>query len=166
MLDFYAGEVHGLYRIITSYITLIPGFLSNFGPIGILNLSVLILVFIFLGLVNRYKAKQYLDLLKKQKGNLEAKTFGNFTLTYQSTLDELGIQNFFVKEYNNFRINPEIVKCDYYDFLKGDSKAINSFTGEFMNQYSWAEETAAFLEQKLKTAVHAPGCTSKESATP
>ena len=191
--------------IITSYITLLPGFLSTFGPIGILNLSVLILVFIFLGFFNRYKAKQYLDLLKKQKGNLEAKTFGNFTLTYQSklirfsrrkseellgyliykkgtsvksrelisilwdedadysrygnnfrnlvadiksTLSELGIQNFFVKEYNNFRINPEIIKCDYYDFLKGDAKAVNSFFGEFMNQYSWAEETAAFLEQK------------------
>ncbi len=195
--------------IITSYLTLLPGFLTTFGRMGIVNLSFLILVFIFLGFFNRYKAKQYLDLLKKQKGNLEAKTFGNFTLTYQGkripfarkkseellgyliykkgtsvttkelisvlwdensdssgygsnfrnivadikhTLDELGIQNFFVKEYNNFRINPEIIKCDYYDFLKGDAKAVNSFFGEFMNQYTWAEETAAFLEQKLPKA--------------
>ena len=76
--------------------------------------------------------------------------FRNLIVDIKRTLGELGIQNFFVKEYNNFRINPEILKCDYYDFLEGDTTAEKSFTGEFMNQYSWAEETAAFLEQKLQ----------------
>ena len=193
--------------IIIGYFTLIPGILSTFGSMGLVNLSALTVVFIFLGLFNRYKAKKHLDWLKKRNGNLEAKTFGNFMLMYQNkritfsrskseellgylidkkgtpvktkelisvlwgekadsarygsnfrnlvadikrTLGEHGIQNFFVKEYNNFRINPEIIKCDYYDFLKGDPEAINSFSGEFMNQYSWAEQTAAFLEQKLQ----------------
>ena len=64
------------------------------------------------------------------------------------TLEELKIQNFFIAEYNSFRINPEVVKCDYYDFLAGDQKTVKSFTGEFMSQYSWAEDTAAFLERK------------------
>ena len=64
------------------------------------------------------------------------------------TFSELGIQQFFVAEYNNFRINPEVVHCDYYDFLAGDKKAIKSFTGDFMSQYSWAEDTTAFLERK------------------
>lgn len=65
------------------------------------------------------------------------------------TLAELEIQNFFITEYNNFRINPEVVQCDYYDFLSGDSQAAKAFTGEFMNQYSWAEDVAAFLERKV-----------------
>ena len=65
------------------------------------------------------------------------------------TLVELEIQNFFITEYNNFRINPEVLKCDYYDFLEGDTKIMKTFTGEFMSQYSWAEEGAAFLERKV-----------------
>ncbi len=64
------------------------------------------------------------------------------------TLSALDIQKFFITDYNNFRINPEAVHCDYYDFLSGDPAALNSFTGEFMHQYSWAEDTAAFFERK------------------
>lgn len=64
------------------------------------------------------------------------------------TFADLELQNFFSAEYNNFRINPESVKCDYYDFLSGDSAAIKGYAGEFMSQYSWAESTAAFLERK------------------
>ena len=65
------------------------------------------------------------------------------------TLAELEIQNFFITEYNNFRINPEVVQCDYYDFLAGDRQALKSFTGEFMSQYSWADPATAFLERKI-----------------
>ncbi len=63
-------------------------------------------------------------------------------------MEELKIQNFFIVEYNSFRINPEVLKCDYYDFLDGESKAVKSFAGEFMSQYSWAEDITAFLERK------------------
>ena len=72
----------------------------------------------------------------------------NLIVDIKHTLGELEIQNFFIAEYNNFRINPEVIKCDYYDFLAGDSTAIKSFAGEFMSQFSWAEEAAGFLEQK------------------
>ena len=72
----------------------------------------------------------------------------NLIVDIRHTLNELEIQNFFIAEYNNFRINPEVIKCDYYDFLNGDKAAIRSFSGEFMSQYSWAEEATSFLEQK------------------
>ncbi len=75
-------------------------------------------------------------------------SFRNLIVDIKHTLNELQIQNFFITEYNNFRINPEVIKCDYYDFLAGDSAAIKSFAGEFMSQFSWAEEAAGFLEQK------------------
>ena len=74
--------------------------------------------------------------------------FRNLIVDIKHTLGELQIQNFFIAEYNNFRINPEVIKCDYYDFLNGDQIAIKSFAGEFMSQFSWAEETTGFLEQK------------------
>ena len=72
----------------------------------------------------------------------------NLIVDIKHTLGELQIQNFFIAEYNNFRINPEVIKCDYYDFLNGDAAAIKSFAGEFMSQFSWSEDTAAFLGQK------------------
>ena len=75
-------------------------------------------------------------------------SFRNLIVDIKHTLNELQIQNFFITEYNNFRINPEVIKCDYYDFLAGNPSAIHSFAGEFMSQFSWAEETTAFLEQK------------------
>ncbi len=185
---------------------MIPGLYKNFGATGLAD-SILCAVLMFcLSLYKRRTEKKQIMLLKKQKQNLEAKTFGNFTLMYENkvvkftrtksnelmgylvykngssvntkeliavlwgqnkdsknfgsnlrnlivdikqTFNKLDIQNFFIAEYNNFRINPEIVKCDYYDFLSGDKNAINNFAGEFMNQYSWAEETAGFLEMKV-----------------
>jgi len=98
------------------------------------------------------KTKELISVLWGEKADSAryGSNFRNLVADIKRTLGEHGIQNFFVKEYNNFRINPEIIKCDYYDFLKGDPEAINSFSGEFMNQYSWAEQTAAFLEQKLQ----------------
>ena len=75
-------------------------------------------------------------------------SFRNLIVDIKRSLGELEIQNFFIAEYNNFRINPEVVKCDYYDFLAGDPSAIKRFNGEFMSQFSWAEQAIGFLEQK------------------
>ncbi len=77
-------------------------------------------------------------------------SFRNLIVDIKHTLAELEIQNFFIAEYNNFRINPEVVKCDYYDFLSGDPKALDAFAGEFMSQFSWAEDVAGFLEMKAQ----------------
>lgn len=74
--------------------------------------------------------------------------FRNLVVDIKHTLNDLEIQEFFITEYNNFRINPKVVKCDYYDFLAGDKEAAKNFTGEFMSQYSWAEDATAFLEMK------------------
>lgn len=47
--------------------------------------------------------------------------------------------NVLVKEWNAWSINTAAINCDYYNFLLGDSYAVNSFRGEYMSQYSWAE---------------------------
>ena len=182
-----------------------PGIYSNFGFTGLFDAICSGILMFCLSLYKRRTEKNYIIILKKQKQNLEAKTFGNFTLFYEDkvikfsrsksnelmgyliykygstvntkelitvlwgehadsahyggslrnlivdikhSLSELNIQNFFISEYNSFRINPESIICDYYDFLAGDQKTIQSFTGEFMSQYEWAKEVADFLSKK------------------
>ena len=194
----------GLALAITLSI-LSPGIYSNFGIKGYVDTILCTLLIFIFAIYKRRTEKRQIIMLRKQKKNLEAKTFGNFTLIYENqlvkfsrtksneliayliykrgsstvskelisvlwgdhadsarygsslrnliadikhTMNELEIQNFFVAEYNNFRINPEIIKCDYYDFLEGNPDAFKNFAGEFMNQYSWAEEVTGFLEQK------------------
>ena len=183
-----------------------PVIYKTFGASGLADAILIVLLMFCFSLLKRREEKKYIRALKKQKRNLEAKTFGNFTLLFENKvinfsrtksnellgylvykygssvntkelisvlwgdhadsaryggslrnliidvkrkLSELEIHNFFITEYNSFRINPEAVKCDYYDFLAGDTKAIKSFTGEFMSQYSWSEEAVGFLERKV-----------------
>ena len=73
----------------------------------------------------------------------------NLIVDIRQALSDLEIQKFFITEYNNFRINPEVVQCDYYDFLEGNVRAIKAFAGEFMSQYDWAQEGVDFLKKKV-----------------
>lgn len=182
-----------------------PGIYHAFGFSAMINAIMMAVLMFYLSLYKRRIEKKHLLFLKKQKQNLEARTFGNFTLIYENqvvkfsrtksdellayliykkgssvktkelifvlfgreadsarygsnlrnlivdikhTLGELQIQNFFIAEYNNFRINPEVIKCDYYDFLNGDPLAVKNYNGEFLSQFSWAEEAASFLGMK------------------
>ena len=97
------------------------------------------------------KTKELITVLYGK--NADSSRYGaslrNLIVDIKHTLAELEIQDFFIAEYNNFRINPEVVQCDYYDFLAGDSVAKKKFAGEFMSKFEWAQETSEFLKQKL-----------------
>lgn len=45
------------------------------------------------------------------------------------------------------RVVPEKIDCDLYRFLSGDTDAVNSYRGEYMNAYTRANMTEAFLAQ-------------------
>jgi len=45
-------------------------------------------------------------------------------------------------------IRKELVSCDYYDWLEGKAVGINSFHGDYMSQYSWAEYTLSKILAK------------------
>ena len=66
------------------------------------------------------------------------------------TLNGVGIHNLIFKNRQGILINTKIVDCDYYRFLEGDARAINSFTGQYMSAYSWAEFTVGYLENQLQ----------------
>lgn len=76
----------------------------------------------------------------------------NLIVDIKRTFADLEINSFFITEYNSFRIKPEFIRCDYYDFLAGDKKAIKKFSGEFMSQFSWAAEAVDFLKEKALKA--------------
>lgn len=66
-----------------------------------------------------------------------------------TTLREAGITDIVRKSRNSIAINVEKASCDFYDYLYGRPGSINTYTGEYMGEYSWAEFTAATLMAKL-----------------
>ena len=66
----------------------------------------------------------------------------------RQTLDAIGMEDVFERKNYLYSINPEKIECDYYSYLKTRKP---EFFGEYMAQYSWAEETCGLLwERKLK----------------
>ena len=57
----------------------------------------------------------------------------------KKTLRQVGKEDILIKTHNHLSVNPEKIKCDAYDYEKGIASAINSFRGEYMVNYSWAE---------------------------
>ncbi len=66
----------------------------------------------------------------------------------KKTLKENGVGSIIIKTWNHIAVDTTRIKCDVYDFYKGDAIAINSYRGEYMAQYSWAEMTNADLMNK------------------
>ena len=65
------------------------------------------------------------------------------------SLHGVEVRDLILKNRQGILLNTKIVDCDYYRFLEGDTRAINSFTGQYMNAYSWAEFTVGYLESQL-----------------
>ncbi len=60
----------------------------------------------------------------------------------KKTLRDYGIEDLLVKSWGHVAVDINKLKCDAYDFEKGDPVAINAYHGEYMSNYSWAEMTA------------------------
>ena len=57
----------------------------------------------------------------------------------RKTLRKVGKEDILVKTRNHLSVDPDKIKCDAYDYEKGIMSAVNSFRGEYMVNYSWAE---------------------------
>lgn len=67
----------------------------------------------------------------------------------RATLREVGAEDILIKSWNHLAIDTEKFRCDAYDYEKWDAVAVNSFHGEYMTNYSWAEfTTGKLLEMK------------------
>ncbi len=54
-------------------------------------------------------------------------------------LKNAGYSNIIIKQNRQLYINRDAVCCDLYNLLNGDVSALNSYNGEYMIEYSWAE---------------------------
>lgn len=63
-------------------------------------------------------------------------------------LKDAGIGDILTKGRNSTSLDISRLSCDYYDYLRGDAAAVNSYMGEYLNEYSWAEFTVAYLNDK------------------
>lgn len=61
-------------------------------------------------------------------------------------LEHVGISELIRKSYNSISVNPQKLKCDYYDYLNNESGAEKLYRGHFMDQFSWAEEFNSFWQ--------------------
>ena len=66
-------------------------------------------------------------------------------LDLKNTLKTIGAEDVLHHETPYYRIDTNLVTCDYISFLETGTP---KFHGEYMTQYSWAEQTCALLQFK------------------
>ena len=63
------------------------------------------------------------------------------TKDLRETLKAVGAQDVFIARFKEYHIVPELIECDFYDYLDDKPYAVKAFQGEYMSQYGWAEKT-------------------------
>ena len=63
----------------------------------------------------------------------------------RQSLETVDAEGIFERNNYFYSLNPEKLDCDYYAYLKTGKP---EFRGEYMSQYSWAEETCGLLWEK------------------
>ena len=63
----------------------------------------------------------------------------------RQALEAVGVEEIFERNNYFYSINPDKLDCDYYAYLITGKP---EFRGEYMSQYSWAEETCGLLWQR------------------
>ena len=66
-------------------------------------------------------------------------------LDLKNTLKLVGAEGVLCHETPCYRVDTSLIKCDYLTYLETGKP---EFHGEYMTQYSWAEETCAWLQFK------------------
>lgn len=70
--------------------------------------------------------------------------------TLQKTLAEYGCEEILVQNRSVKSLDISMLDCDVYDFMTGISDETNRFDGEYMIEYSWAEERAAAILRRAE----------------
>lgn len=69
-------------------------------------------------------------------------------LNMMKTMKDANIEHIIVKKWNSIAVDITKFDCDYYNMLTWDMMAVNTYSGEYMTNYSWAELTTGMLYQK------------------
>ena len=77
--------------------------------------------------------------------NKNAAYLRQLVLDLKNALKSVGAENVLCHETPCYRVDTSLIKCDYITHLETGKP---EFRGEYMTQYSWAEETCAMLQFK------------------
>lgn len=84
------------------------------------------------------------------------KQFDVILRSLRMALDDAGIPEILEMQRGYLRVRPELIRCDLYRFMAGDIDAVNSYRGEYMNNYAWAELTEAYMDRRVRENSSAP----------
>lgn len=79
----------------------------------------------------------------------EAKAISHFkaaVFTLKKDLAKVGFEEVLIHNKDTYAVDTDLLRCDYYDYITGNGPENLTFTGEFMNQYSWGEQYIYSLE--------------------
>ncbi len=82
--------------------------------------------------------------------NLSRQSVYQALYALKATLNTVGAEEVLISGPGSYAIDISRVNCDYYRLLDGDENAAGAFMGEYMRQYSWAEETCGWLTMKIQ----------------
>ena len=73
----------------------------------------------------------------------------NLRQDLQNTLAKLKLEDIIIKQRGSMAIAKDHIECDLYDWLEKKDRSRYSYTGDYMNQYSWAEYFHAELDELM-----------------
>ncbi len=89
-------------------------------------------------------------LWPERPGSEDVKSLFRMTLMRLSeALRAVGIEHILVREGNRRAIRVDQVDCDLYRILKGDEDAVRLYSGQYLQEYSWAEDRNGQLHHML-----------------
>lgn len=85
--------------------------------------------------------------------NYASKRISRYISELRNDLAAAGFEDVVIKENRTVKLNKQRVTCDLFDALGGDEAALEAFHGEYLIDYSWAEnsETCQDLEEMYKS---------------
>jgi two-component SAPR family response regulator len=91
------------------------------------------------------------DVLEKDLDKQISKNLSKIIKSMMDDLEKAGYPDVIIKQNRQIQINKNRVSCDFYDALNGDVSALNSYHGEYLIDYSWAElsESAARIRSMI-----------------
>ena len=88
----------------------------------------------------------------------------NLIYDLNHTLESAGVTGLLVRGRSTLAISTGRVDCDYFNFLHGERSALDTYCGEYMTQYSWAEVTRSALRQQAEGAKRPGSAAAKKKA--
>lgn len=90
-------------------------------------------------------------MLEEEMTKQTSKNLHKIIADLMKDLENIGFRDVIIKQNRQLQINRSRISCDLYDALMGDVQAVNSYHGEYMIEYSWAEisESAKKLRKMM-----------------